>query len=250
MPSTFSGRIRFAIPNLFTVFAMMAGMYSIRCSFSGYLEDACWFILISALLDKADGILARALRSQSNLGAELDSFADFISFGIAPACVLECLLREKGYTTLAASHWGAVIYVVGAALRLARFNIAEGHDNHFTGVPSTMSGMELSLAVLTFCKYRSQLPAIDENITTVYSGLLFLFGMLMNSTWYFPKLNRSLPVFWRVFAVVNVLAAIACIFFRVYPDVLFGLGIFGVFYGPIYVRSQNKAPKAAAPKSQ
>jgi CDP-diacylglycerol--serine O-phosphatidyltransferase len=132
------------IPNLLTVMAMCSGMTAIRFALLEKWELAIVSILVSAILDTLDGRLARLLNSSSRFGAELDSFADFLSFGIAPAL----MMYLKGL-----QHWGelgwaiTLFFAICIALRLARFNVMSIDDNRpawmlgfFTGVPSPLGG--------------------------------------------------------------------------------------------------------------
>ena len=147
------------IPNMITLTAMASGMTAIRFAITGKL-DAKWemaaiAIIAAAFMDAFDGAAARILKAQSKLGAELDSFSDFICFGIAPAIVVYLWsLQNMG-------KWGwpiALIYAMAAALRLARFNIASDEKDpndplskYFTGVPSPMgAGLAILPMILTF----------------------------------------------------------------------------------------------------
>lgn len=108
------------LPNIVTLGALCAGLSSVRWGLEGRYEGAVFFILIAAFLDGMDGRLARMFGGASRFGAELDSLADFINFGVAPA-VLLYLFNLKLIPTLG---WGVVLlYVICSALRLARFNV-------------------------------------------------------------------------------------------------------------------------------
>ncbi len=126
-------------PNMLTLLALCAGLTAIRYALGGHWERAVLAILIAAMLDGVDGRLARMLRSTSKFGAELDSLADAISFGVAPAMVL-FLWAMNGAGSIG---WAlCLLHAVCCVLRLARFNTMVGQDlphwahNYFTGVPS------------------------------------------------------------------------------------------------------------------
>jgi len=147
--------IRVLVPNAVTLLALGAGMSAIRMAFEGRFEVAVGMILLAAVLDGLDGRIARALKGTSRFGAELDSFADFISFGVAPAVVLFTwsLNLYKGL------GWIIVLSLaISAALRLARFNVAlDDPDtpawsaNYFTGVPAPAgAGIALLPMYLSF----------------------------------------------------------------------------------------------------
>lgn len=135
------------VPNAMTLAAICAGITSIRFSVTGDFGIAVALQGIASLLDGLDGRVARALRSESLLGAELDSLADIVNFGVAPAMLLYffCL------SAVPVLGWGAALaYVMCCALRLARFNADDktnpSHDPAwFTGVPSPAGAM-LALA--------------------------------------------------------------------------------------------------------
>ncbi|PVA10955.1 CDP-diacylglycerol--serine O-phosphatidyltransferase [Pelagivirga sediminicola] len=135
-------KLRHLVPSIVTVFAICAGMTSVRMSLEGHLTASLYFILLAVFLDAADGRLARYLDSTSPFGAELDSLADFFNFGIAPGLLLYNTLYTG--TTYASLGWLAtLVLAVCCALRLARFNLSIDRadvtlkkDGFFVGVPA------------------------------------------------------------------------------------------------------------------
>jgi CDP-diacylglycerol--serine O-phosphatidyltransferase len=132
--------IRLLIPNLLTLLAICAGMTGIRLAFEGRFEIAVIMVLGAAFLDGIDGRAARMLKATSNFGAQMDSLADIVNFGVAPALVL------YAYTLDQAGSFGwiaAMLYAIACGLRLARFNVML-EDPHrpawktayFVGVPA------------------------------------------------------------------------------------------------------------------
>src|SRR6202522_4080570 len=112
--------LRLLIPNLITLLALCLGLTAIRFAFEGSIEWAVSAIAAAAVLDGLDGRIARALKGTSRLGAELDSLADFVDFGVAPALVLYLSGLEK----LKALGWMAtLVFAIACSLRLARFNV-------------------------------------------------------------------------------------------------------------------------------
>ena len=113
--------IRFLLPNLITLLALCSGITAIRLGIEGRYELAVGAIIISIVLDALDGRLARFLKGTSRFGAELDSLADFVNFGVAPAILVYLWalndLRTMGWVV-------ALILAICCALRLARFNVA------------------------------------------------------------------------------------------------------------------------------
>ena len=131
---------RAIVPNVVTLLALCAGLTSIPLSMQGRFGWAVWAILVAAILDGIDGRVARLLKSTSNFGAQLDSLADFVNFGVAPALLLH-IWTLKGAGPIG---WiAAMVYAICAALRLARFNAALDGDSdpdwqkdYFVGVPA------------------------------------------------------------------------------------------------------------------
>src|SRR3954451_18871811 len=112
--------VRTLVPNLITLLALCAGLTAIRLSVEDKLEWAVAAIVFAALLDGVDGRLARLLKGTSRFGAELDSLADFVNFGVAPALILHkfVLFNVPGLGWIA-----ALIFAIAMGLRLARFNV-------------------------------------------------------------------------------------------------------------------------------
>ena len=131
---------RAIVPNVVTLLALCAGLTSIPLSMQGRFGWAVWAILVAAILDGIDGRVARLLKSTSNFGAQLDSLADFVNFGVAPALLLHIwTLKDAGPIGWIA----AMVYAICAALRLARFNAAldgetqpDWQKDYFVGVPA------------------------------------------------------------------------------------------------------------------
>ena len=132
------------IPNMITLTAMAAGMTAMKYAIVEKWEYAVIAIVAAAFMDAIDGAAARILKAQSKLGAELDSLSDFVSFGVAPALVMFL------WSTHDAGRFGwltALIFMMGVALRLARFNVSKEEEvpddplsKYFTGVPSPVGG--------------------------------------------------------------------------------------------------------------
>lgn len=132
-----NGRSRgvYLLPNLFTSAALFSGFYAIIAAMNGSFEKAAIAIFVSMVLDGLDGRVARMTNTQSEFGAQYDSLADMVSFGVAPALVAFSwalgAMDKLGW-------FAAFIFVAGAALRLARFNtqIGSADKRFFIGLPS------------------------------------------------------------------------------------------------------------------
>lgn len=176
-------KLRHIIPSVVTVFAICAGLTSVRMSLEGHLEIALFFVLLAVFLDAADGKLARFLDTASPFGAELDSLADFFNFGIAPGILLYNALYLG--TLNANLGWVAtLVLAVCCALRLARFNLSlKGpstplkKDNFFIGVPAPALG---SLALMPIFMHLSGWENVDYPVLrTLY---IISIGLLAVST--------------------------------------------------------------------
>jgi CDP-diacylglycerol--serine O-phosphatidyltransferase len=145
------------IPNMVTLAAMASGMTSVKFAIAEKWDAAVLAIIAAMFMDAIDGAVARLLRAESKLGAELDSLSDFVSFGVAPAIVVFL------WSTHELGRWGwfiSLVYAMAIALRLARFNITKEEAQHapdsplnkyFEGVPSPLAGgLCLLPMVLTF----------------------------------------------------------------------------------------------------
>ncbi|MBP2235052.1 CDP-diacylglycerol--serine O-phosphatidyltransferase [Sinorhizobium kostiense] len=143
--------LRLMIPNLITVLAICAGLSGIRLAFENRFELAVAMVLLAAFLDGIDGRVARLLKATSSFGGQMDSLADIINFGVAPALVLYVFLLDQARSI----GWiAALIYAIAAGLRLARFNVmaerpvkASWQSEYFVGVPAPAGAMLVLLPV-------------------------------------------------------------------------------------------------------
>src|SRR5262245_36746288 len=143
--------VRTLVPNVITLLALCAGLTAIRFSVEGRLEWAIAAIVFAAVLDGIDGRVARLIKGQSRFGAELDSLADFVNFGVAPAVILYFWgLHEVGDVGWIA----AMVFAICGGLRLARFNVAIDDPNRpawagnfFTGLPAPAGAITVLLPI-------------------------------------------------------------------------------------------------------
>ena len=121
------------IPNLITLCNLFCGTCAIACIFLGYWEAIFPLIFMALLFDFADGFVARALNVHSDLGKQLDSLADMVSFGVVPGCMLFNMLYTANYNSI---YWGAPGFVVTlfSAVRLAKFNLDTRQSDVFIGL--------------------------------------------------------------------------------------------------------------------
>ncbi len=145
--------IRSLIPNVITLLAICMGLTAIRMAIEGRFEWAIAAIAAAAILDMLDGRIARLLKATSRFGAELDSLADFVNFGVAPAVILYSwsLLQLKSVGWI-----GVLAFAICCVLRLARFNVALDEDkpawqsNYFVGMPAPAGALSLLLPLYLF----------------------------------------------------------------------------------------------------
>ncbi|MES1040182.1 CDP-diacylglycerol--serine O-phosphatidyltransferase [Peribacillus simplex] len=126
------------VPNLFTIGNLLCGVFSITYIMSGFLEVASVFIFFSAVLDLLDGRIARKLKANSEFGVELDSLADIISFGVAPALLFHSIAEPSIFTSLA-----FILFPTMGALRLAKFSV-KPTIGFFKGLPIPAAGLPLA----------------------------------------------------------------------------------------------------------
>ncbi len=143
--------VRTLVPNLITLLALCAGLTAIRFAAEGTLEWAVYAIVAAAVLDGLDGRVARLLKGTSRFGAELDSLADFVNFGVAPGLTL----YFWGLHELKSAGWiAAMVFAIAAGLRLARFNVMIDDPsrpawagNFFVGIPAPAGAITVLLPV-------------------------------------------------------------------------------------------------------
>jgi CDP-diacylglycerol--serine O-phosphatidyltransferase len=143
--------VRTLVPNLITLLALCAGLTGIRLAIEARLEWALAAIVFAALLDGIDGRVARMLKGTSRFGAELDSLADFVNFGVAPALILYLW----GLHEIKSAGWiAALVFAICAGLRLARFNVMVDDPNRpawagnfFVGMPAPAGAITVLLPI-------------------------------------------------------------------------------------------------------
>ncbi len=205
---------RMLVPNLITLGAICSGLTSIRLAWEDRYELAIVAIVFAAILDALDGRVARFLKSSSSFGEQLDSLADFVNFGVAPALVLYLWTLNQ----MSSLGWVvALVFAICGCLRLARFNVMLDDPDRpgwqvdfFTGVPAPAGALLVLLPV-----YMGQLGLERSMAVTVFSACYMLFaGFLMVSnfpTWSFKRVGGRvsrgmvLPVMLGLILVIVIL---------------------------------------------
>src|SRR6201993_2991881 len=164
--------VRTLVPNVITLLALCAGLTAIRMAFENRYVLALAAIVFAAFLDGIDGRLARFLKGTSRFGAELDSLADFVNFGVAPALIL----YFWGLHDLKSAGWiAAMVFAICAALRLARFNVMIDDpdkpawaSNFFVGIPAPAGAITVLLPIYVYFLGMPRFAFISP-ITLVYT---------------------------------------------------------------------------------
>ncbi len=242
--------VRMLVPNVITLLAICAGLTAIRLSIEGRMQLAVGAIVFAAALDGIDGRIARLIKGQSKFGAELDSLADFVNFGVAPGLMLYFWqlheLRNAGWIA-------AMVFAISMSLRLARFNATIDDPNKpafaanfFTGVPAPAGAITVLLPIYAAFLDLGRWPA------AVTAGYTLLIAFLMVS---------RLPVFsgktmrMRVPPELVLPSFVAVIFFIAllisYPWYILTIGsvlyLLSLPLGWKSYRKQARAAEVAAP---
>src|SRR6516164_8881827 len=198
-PSRLEGRrprfrlipVRTLLPNLITLLALCAGLTAIRLAVEDKLEWAVAAIVFAALLDGIDGRVARMLKGTSRFGAELDSLADFVNFGVAPAL----MLYFWGLHELGNAGWiAAMVFAISTGLRLARFNVMADDPNKPAWAANFFVAAVALVYTLTIAFLMvSRLPVFSgkrvgkrvapEMVLPVFVAVVLFFALLISYPW-------------------------------------------------------------------
>ena len=231
--------LRYTIPNSFTATSLLLGVASIVTAQLGDLELAAWFIVWCGLLDVMDGVSARLLKATSNFGAEFDSMADLVAFGVAPAVlVLNAGMQMGGVEYETGQFWvllvAVAVFVLAGAMRLARFNLTSevSTQGWFAGVPITAAGGGLTSSLILVLIHHPDVAAILP-LHLYFPVLMFVFALLMISRIRFPKATKRDSMFINVFQALAISGIYYCGITRSYPEYLLGMGLFLMIAGII-----------------
>lgn len=155
IPPRRSISMRFVLPNVITILAICAGVSSIRLAFEHRFETAILMVLLAAVLDGVDGRLARLMGGGSPFGAQMDSLADVVNFGVAPALIIYSFLLNQAHQV----GWvAALVYCIACCLRLARFNVMIDNKHiprwqreYFVGIPAPAGALLVLLPIYLGC---------------------------------------------------------------------------------------------------
>lgn len=213
------------LPNFVSILALCSGLTAIRFAVAGGIAEAVFLVALSAALDGLDGRLARMLKSESAIGAELDSLCDFVNFGVVPGIVLYLW----GLSSEIQIGWIAVlVYAVCCMLRLARFNVGNktadpAEKTAFIGVPSPAGAMLAMMPIYLGHVTDFRLPAL------AVAAWMVAVGALMISRLRTPSLKRmTIAASWARYALVGAVILVAALFTYPWATMLaLSLGYFG-----------------------
>jgi len=198
-------KARMLLPNALTLINVCIGLSSIKFALDAKFELSIIAIIFAAIFDTLDGRVARLLKGTSLVGKELDSLADLISFGVAPAFIM----YFWSLNNLGKFGWLlTMIYVVCVALRLARFNVSSNSepswkDNYFEGVPSPAGGILVLMPLILSMSEINLVKVNYEIVVPIFFIMVSFFLISKVPTYAFKKIviPRSMTIF-ALFGVV------------------------------------------------
>lgn len=246
-----------AIPTLLTImnvlFGFIAILLAMRASQANVLGDslragrlfqlACWSLIIAAIFDTFDGLVARLMKATTEFGKEYDSLADIVTFGVAPAV----LAYAWGLNQLGRLGAGiAFLFLVAGSLRLARFNIISTKSDHryFVGLPIPAGALTLSSVI----NYAPQ-PVTDKGFAIVMMVVTIFIAFAMVSTvryrsQKFSTVQKPVPVQVMLFIVLMI-----ALFLKWPAEFMLLFGIFYVGSGPVVKLWSVAFPRSPEPEA-
>jgi CDP-diacylglycerol--serine O-phosphatidyltransferase len=234
---------RSIVPSFFTVGNMFCGFYSIIAAFNGRITLAAWMIFAGAFLDAMDGKVARFTKSSSRFGVEYDSFADIITFGLAPSVLIYTVfMKDMQFVGILLSF----LPLLFGGIRLARFNVQlKGFDkDYFSGLPIPIAALTLSSFVIFF----EFLYGSAEKFPKTMIILVFVVSILMVSTVRYetmPMLNFKGSRLDKIKVVLVILGAILLILFpqiMLFPFMVIYI-LFGLVIWILHINIDNSIEK-------
>jgi len=255
----------YLLPNLFTTASLFCGMLAITRVFENQPIEACWLILLSAVLDSFDGKIARLTHSESAFGINYDSLSDLVAFGVAPAALMFSVLSDEGSVKIASGV--TTLYTICGALRLARFNVQRTREEkrYFTGLPIPGAA---GAAVAAFLVYHRLYP-VSNVPAKILPFLIVILSCLMVSKVPYPSLKNIKIEGRQPFDYLVSIIVVLCVVLALWPflDLLlflsfaayvsFGLGraIYGIFhhkprFGEMPLADRKEEPHEPLPQER
>ncbi|MFT6834879.1 MAG: CDP-diacylglycerol--serine O-phosphatidyltransferase [Francisellaceae bacterium] len=221
----------YLLPNLFTTASIFAGFYAIVAAMNGHFSTASVAIFIAAIMDTLDGRVARLTNTESHFGAEYDSLADIISFGVAPALIVYTWAFKPIVQMEQVGWLIAFIFVAAAALRLAKFNsnMGTGSKRYFSGlpVPAAASFLVALVWVGNINKFHGMTLSVFVGIATLFVAIMMVSNIKFRS---FKDYDVKGKVGFTT--VVFVVLIFACIAIDPAHVLFFVFGLYA-FSGPV-----------------
>jgi CDP-diacylglycerol--serine O-phosphatidyltransferase len=234
----------YLLPNILTTFGLFAGFFAIILASKGQYAEAGIAIFVAMLWDGLDGRVARLTNTQSEFGAQYDSMADMISFGVAPALLLYFWALEP----LGKIGWiGAFVYTAAGALRLARFNTQIGIEDkrYFQGLPSPAAAALVAGLVWTAEMFGAS--QFNEYLALISWVILVAGGVLMvsNIRYYsFKEVNLKGRSSFKLLLLVTLVIIVVVLFPSAILFIVFlGYAISGLIMTIVDVRNKRKEKK-------
>ena len=225
---------RAVLPHLFTIGNLFCGFLSLRYILQGNYKPAVWLIVLAAVLDKMDGMIARAMGKDSHFGIEFDSLADICTFGVGPALMI--------YLSCLHSGWGLVIafvYLLCGALRLARFNVLS-HAGAESGEDDEKGGFYLGLPIplaaicLTqYVNFTERTWATSHTAALAVSLVLLLSALMVSHLEYDSAPSFRSTAFWDRFKQIYFIVSLVLMIYPATQDLFFPL-VMGYILSGIY----------------
>jgi CDP-diacylglycerol--serine O-phosphatidyltransferase len=182
-------RFKNNVPNLITLLNLISGSIAIILAFSGEMILAAWFIILAAIFDFLDGLAARLLHARSDIGAQLDSLADVISFGLAPSVIMYLLLLQSpdlqswSAGSVILLPFASLLLVAGGAYRLAKFNTDVTQADGFKGLPIPSAGLFVAALPLILYQHNEtgELVKFIQNQYTLLAIVIFLSWLMVSN---------------------------------------------------------------------
>lgn len=271
--------LRYLAPNVITLSSMIFGLVSLYASADNHYSLAAWMIIYAVLTDRLDGLVARAVKGTSELGMQLDSFADFLNFGVAPAyLVLKFLNAYPGlpfhtgtYHTLLWIVCGG--YMLCAVFRLARYNVLTDDQvatKMFFGFPTTLSGGLIAIWMLLLLKYDPHIAEMGGHfggaklfgdsfetplaVWKYFPIFVAVMGYLMASRLPMPKVGMTKNKVVFAGLMLLLVTGYVCGFAMHYPEICFwmptGWSLIFLVWGQASAKARAMYPPPLFPKKE
>ena len=242
-------QLRKLIPNMITLASLICGLTAIHMGIAGDWKNAVLLVVTATILDAMDGAMARLLNATSKFGAELDSLADFLSFGIAPATIMYLwVLDEAGRVGWIAS----LVFVIATALRLARFNAQSEEQERkpewakyfFTGVPAPAGAGLVLLPLILYLHIDADMSGYNFATPVIGLWTLLIAAMMVSRIPTFSSKQIRMPSI----GVIPVLAIIGLVLATLLHAPWITLSALGMLYAlsiPVSMRIYRMREKRA-----